>query len=155
MGVDPDSDLVLCSVFLEPASKIRASGEREGGGAVDLADFQTFPLPKATFLKVLCKRAGPQLCYTAKNVQDGKLSRVTSLLGLEPRGESRPGLVDDAESGLKKSVSFRDSLQLLSQTGPGGRHALTGEQPTPSGQRQCNLSWYSSARIPAHGAATR
>lgn len=67
---------------------MREGKEREPG---DLADFQTFPLPKATFLKALCKCVGPQLCYTAKNVQDGKLSWITSLLGPEPRGESRAG----------------------------------------------------------------
>lgn len=89
-------------------------------------------------------------------MQDGKLSRVTSLLGPEPRGESRQGLsVTQAESGLRKSLSFRDSLQLPSQTGLGGRHALRGKQPTTSGQWQCDLSWYSSAWIPAHLAATR
>lgn len=60
MGVDPDSGLVLCSVSLQQAFKVRErkrerEREREPG---DLADFQTFPLPKATFLRVLCKRAG-------------------------------------------------------------------------------------------------
>lgn len=125
------------------------------GSQVTWLTFKSFLCQKPHFLKSFSSVWGRNSATPPKTCRTESSHELLHCLGRSHGGNPGRGWsMTQAESGLKKSVSFWDSPQLPSQTGPGGRHALTGKQPTPSGQRQCNLSWYSSARIPTHAAAT-
>lgn len=86
---------------------------REQGG---LAVFQLIFVPKATFLKILCSMQGRNSCHPAKKCRKEKPHGLLHCLGRSHGGIPAGLTVTQAESRLRKSLSFRDTLQFLSQT---------------------------------------
>lgn len=73
-------------------------------------------VPEATFLKVICSMQSCNSCHPAKKCRKEKPHGLLHCLGHSHEGIPAGLTVTQAESRLRKSLSFRDTLQFLSQT---------------------------------------
>lgn len=111
------------------------------------------PVPKATILKGLCSTWGFDSVMLPKTAGK-KTHKLLHCLGRSHGGIPAGLMVTQAEPAKERSESFWDTLQFLHRAARTVAGFVYSGSSRHLGQCQRDLSWYISARIPAHTAAT-